>query len=81
MRCACQATLRLLVKACVTLEGFGRLIDPDFQLMEEAAPLLKKTLVNALLPQNAGKIIPGAGAMDAVERLYNPCRAHFRCAG
>jgi ubiquinone biosynthesis protein len=43
--------ITLLVKACVTLEGFGRLIDPDFQLMEEAAPLLKKTLVNRYSPK------------------------------
>ena len=38
--------LTLLAKACVTLEGFGRLIDPNFQLMDEAMPLLKRTVAN-----------------------------------
>ncbi|MCC6199829.1 MAG: phosphotransferase [Moraxellaceae bacterium] len=63
--------ITLLVKACVTLEGFGRLIDPDFQLMEEAAPLLKKTLVTRYSPKMLVKSFR-VRAMDAVERLYNP---------
>ncbi|HEX4939471.1 MAG TPA: AarF/UbiB family protein, partial [Candidatus Kapabacteria bacterium] len=72
--------ITLLVKACVTLEGFGRLIDPDFQLMEEAAPLLKKTLVNRYSPKMLAKSFR-VRALDAVERLYNPATPIFGSAG
>jgi len=68
--------ITLLVKACVTLEGFGRLVDPDFQLMEEAAPLLKKTLVNRYSPKMLAKSFR-VRALDAVERLYNPAAPIF----
>lgn len=72
--------ITLLVKACVTLEGFGRLIDPDFQLMEEAAPLLKKTLVNRYSPKMLAKSFR-VRALDAVERLYNPAAPIFGASG
>lgn len=32
--------LSLLMKAAITLEGLGRQLDPDFNLVEEAAPLM-----------------------------------------
>lgn len=63
--------LTLLAKACVTLEGFGRLIDPDFQLMEEAMPLLRKTLANRYSPKVLARAVR-TRALDAVERLYHP---------
>lgn len=63
--------LTLLAKACVTLEGFGRLIDPGFQLMEEAMPLLKKTLANRYSPKVLARAVR-TRALDAVERLYHP---------
>ena len=63
--------ITLLVKACITLEGFGRLIDPEFQLMEEAAPLLKKTLINRYAPKMLVRSFR-VRALDVVERLYNP---------
>ncbi|MDP2226419.1 MAG: AarF/UbiB family protein, partial [Moraxellaceae bacterium] len=68
--------ITLLVKACITLEGFGRLIDPDFQLMEEAAPLLKKTLVGRYSPKMLAKSMR-VRALDMVERLYNPSTPLF----
>ncbi|MGB4342561.1 MAG: hypothetical protein WBJ03_03005, partial [Moraxellaceae bacterium] len=71
--------ITLLVKACVTLEGFGRLIDPDFQLMEEAAPLLKRTLVNRYSPKMLAKSFR-VRALDAVDRLYNPATPMFGAA-
>lgn len=71
--------ITLLVKACVTLEGFGRLIDPDFQLMEEAAPLLKRTLVNRYSPKMLAKSFR-VRALDAVDRLYNPATPMFGVA-
>lgn len=68
--------ITLLVKACITLEGFGRLIDPDFQLMTEAMPLLKKTLVNRYAPRMLAKSFR-VRALDVVERLYNPSAPLF----
>lgn len=63
--------LTLLAKACVTLEGFGRLIDPGFQLMDEATPLLRKTLANRYSPKVLARAVRSR-ALDAVERLYHP---------
>jgi len=36
--------LALLIKAFITLEGFGRQLDPDFDMAGEAAPLLEQAL-------------------------------------
>ncbi|MEL0027264.1 MAG: AarF/UbiB family protein [Perlucidibaca sp.] len=63
--------LTLLAKACVTLEGFGRLIDPDFQLMDEAMPLLRRSLANRYSPKVLARAVRSR-ALDAVERLYHP---------
>lgn len=63
--------LTLLAKACITLEGFGRLYDPDFQLMEEALPLLKRTLAHRYSPRILARAVR-TRALDAVERLYRP---------
>ncbi len=63
--------ITLLVKACITLEGFGRLIDPDFELMAEATPLLKRTLVNRYSPKVLARAVR-TRALDVVERIYNP---------
>lgn len=63
--------ITLLVKACITLEGFGRLMAPDFQLMEEAAPLLKKTMLSRYAPKKLARAVR-IRAMDMMERVYNP---------
>jgi ubiquinone biosynthesis protein len=63
--------LTLLAKACVTLEGFGRLYDPNFQLMDEAMPLLRRTLANRYSPKVLARAVR-TRALDAVERLYHP---------
>lgn len=68
--------ITLLVKACITLEGFGRLIDPQFQLMEAAAPLLKKTMISRYGPKMLAKSFR-VRALDAVERIYNPSAPLF----
>jgi ubiquinone biosynthesis protein len=38
---ALPADLALVLKACVTLETYGRELDPDFDMVGEAAPLLR----------------------------------------
>jgi ubiquinone biosynthesis protein len=68
--------ITLLIKACITLEGFGRLIDPNFQLMEEATPLLKKTMISRYAPKMLAKSFR-VRALDAVDRLYNPSAPLF----
>ncbi|NNM51898.1 MAG: phosphotransferase [Pseudomonadales bacterium] len=65
------ADIALIVKACLTLEGFGRSLAPNFQLMEEAAPLLKKTLRGRYAPQKLARAMR-IRALDMVEKVYNP---------
>lgn len=75
--------ITLLVKACITLEGFGRLIDPDFELMAEAAPLLKKTLANRYRPGVLARAMRSR-ALDVVEKIYNSpshSQEHMPAAG
>ena len=36
------SNLMLLIKAVVTIEGVGRLLDPDFKIVEHAAPLAER---------------------------------------
>ncbi len=48
--------------------------------MEEAAPLLKKTLVNRYSPKMLAKSFR-VRALDAVERLYNPAAPLFGAVG
>jgi ubiquinone biosynthesis protein len=40
-RLALPADLALVLKACVTLETYGRELDPDFDMVGEAAPFLR----------------------------------------
>lgn len=44
------ADLTLLVKAFISLEGMGRELDPDFNMAEEAMPLLERTLRARYMP-------------------------------
>ena len=43
-RLALPADLALLIKVFITLEGFGRGLDPDFHMASEATPLLREAL-------------------------------------
>ena len=42
--------MALLIKAFITLEGFGRQLDPDFDMAGEAAPLLERVLLAHAAP-------------------------------
>lgn len=42
--------LTMLFKALVTLEGLGRQLDPDFQIVHHLTPFVKKVIVNRYLP-------------------------------
>lgn len=42
--------LTLLLKAFITLDGFGRQLDPDFNLVQEATPQLKRIFLERYSP-------------------------------
>jgi ubiquinone biosynthesis protein len=43
--------LVLVIKAISTLEGLGRQLNPDYQIVEEAEPLLRRLIMRQLGPQ------------------------------
>jgi len=47
--------LALLVKALITLEGMGRQLDPDFDMVSEIHPFLRRTLVSRYSPDALAK--------------------------
>lgn len=63
--------IALLIKAIITLEGFGRLMNPDFDLMREAEPLLRRMMRQRYRPARLVRSL-GLRALDAVDRLYAP---------
>ncbi len=53
-RLALPADLALLIKAFISLEGMGRMLDPDFHMATEALPLLRKVLRARYTPKALG---------------------------
>ena len=47
--------LTMLFKALVTLEGLGRQLDPDFQIVHHLTPFVKKLILDRYLPQAVAK--------------------------
>ncbi|MBL4867269.1 MAG: phosphotransferase [Pseudomonadales bacterium] len=62
--------IALLSKACITLEGFGRLLNPQFDIMVEATPLIKGILKTRYSPTSLAKKL-GIRAINIVDRLYD----------
>jgi ubiquinone biosynthesis protein len=44
--------LTMLFKALITLEGFGRQLDPDFQIVRHLTPFVKKVIVERYMPKH-----------------------------
>jgi ubiquinone biosynthesis protein len=65
--------IAMFSKACMTLEGFGRLINPDFDLMEEAEPLIRQWGMDRYKPARLVKKL-GVTAMNLVDRIYEEPR-------
>lgn len=63
--------IALLIKAIITLEGFGRLINPDFDVMREAEPLIRRLMRVRYSPTRLARNL-GLRALDVVDRLYAP---------
>lgn len=47
--------LTMLFKALITLEGLGRQLDPEFQIVNHLTPFVKKVIVDRYLPRNLAK--------------------------
>ena len=47
--------LTMLFKALITLEGLGRQLDPDFQIVHHLTPFVKKIIVDRYMPGNLFK--------------------------
>jgi ubiquinone biosynthesis protein len=60
--------LMLLAKACVTITGVGRELDPSFQIIEHAKPMLAEVLRDRLSPASVAARIGEAGR-DMAETL------------
>ena len=67
-RLALPADLALLIKVCLTLEGLGRSLDPDFDMARQAQPFLRRAMTARLGPQAVAR--RGARALiDATDLL------------
>lgn len=47
--------LTMLFKALITLEGLGRQLDPDFQIVHHLTPFVKKVIVDRYMPEHLVK--------------------------
>ncbi|MFZ5756552.1 MAG: ABC1 kinase family protein [Pseudomonadota bacterium] len=68
--------IALLSKATLTLEGFGRGLDPDIDLIREAEPLLLKLFRDRYNPVKLARKL-GNTALRLVDRLYEDPAANM----
>jgi ubiquinone biosynthesis protein len=54
--------LFLMMKALSTVEGLGRILDPDLDLIEQAAPFIKKVQVDRISPRRIASDVMSTGA-------------------
>lgn len=47
--------LTMLFKALITLEGLGRQLDPDFQIVQHLTPFVRQVIINRYLPATLAK--------------------------
>ena len=81
-RLALPPELALLIKAFITMEGLGRLLDPDFCIASEAAPFLERVLLahiaSGALFRRGWRTLPGA--VDLLAGLPRDLRDLLRSA-
>lgn len=53
--------LFLMIKALSTIEGIGRRLDPDLDVVDQAAPFIKRILLNRILPKRIIKDLTSSG--------------------
>ena len=49
--------LTLLMKALITVEGLGKILDPDFNFNEVATPMAQRVYRERMKPSNIGKVL------------------------
>lgn len=59
----------MFTKTCITLEGFGRLLYPQFNLTSEAKPLIDQAIKNKLKPNYLFKTF-GTAIAQSAEKLH-----------
>lgn len=62
---ALPADLALLIKVCLTLEGLGRSLDPDFEMARQAQPFLRR----AMIAQSAPRALARRGVRAVAEAV------------
>jgi len=74
--------LVLMIKAFITLEGMGRQLDPDFDMVAEAAPFLRRAMLARYAPDALAKRgwAAATGALDIVTGLPQDLRQLLRAA-
>jgi len=72
--------LALLIKAFITLEGMGRQLDPDFDMVAEATPFLSRAMLSRYAPDAMAKRGWRAvtGALDLLTGLPQDLRQLMR---
>jgi len=75
--------LALMIKAFLTLEGLGRLLDPDFDMASEARPFLERAMLQRYSPRRLAKRGQRAlaGSLDLLEDLPRELRRMLRHYG
>ncbi|MEA2083749.1 MAG: AarF/ABC1/UbiB kinase family protein [Thermodesulfobacteriota bacterium] len=53
--------LFLMIKALSTVEGLGRALDPDLDVVEQTAPFMKRIQLNRIHPRRIAKDMVGSG--------------------
>ncbi len=76
------ADLMLLAKAFVTITGVGRQLDPSFQIIEHAKPMLEEAVRDRLTPSGVAARIGEAGRdmADAIQAIPRDVREILRKA-
>lgn len=74
--------LVLLIKAFITLEGMGRQLDPDFDMVSEAAPFLRRAMMARYAPDALAKRgwQAATSAMEMLTGLPQDLRQLLRAA-
>jgi ubiquinone biosynthesis protein len=75
-----KPNLYLVVKAAATVEGLGRVLNPDFEFVEHAEPFIKKLQLERYHPQNiAGDLLEsGAELFELLKEIPGELREILR---
>jgi ubiquinone biosynthesis protein len=79
-RLCLKPNLYLVVKAVVTVEGLGRVLNPNFEFVEHAEPFIKKLQLERYHPQNiAGDLLEsGAEMFELLKEIPGEMREILR---